>query len=417
MTDKTGFSLKLKSDASQRLAVVLINVFIFALAYAILRAPAFVSLAFILLVIVGLLAADKYRIIAWVYDLFIRHKKLAFTVAFLCAMAMPLLFAPKSSQYIAHIAVMACIYSMVCLGLNFQMGSADMVNFAPAAFMGIGAYSMAVVTVNMGLSGWIGILAAIFFSCTAGLLIGLPTLRTKGYYLSLVTMALQLVFTQLIKNIPYFGGPNGITGVKSLSIGDFAFYKSYTLFGIKLAPHVPLFFFCLLILIFFIYIAMRVGVSHYGLSLNTIAQDEVAANCLGINCNRRKLFAFIIGSIFCGIGGALNAGLTSFVGPSDYTFARSLIFICMVILGGMDNPIGVVVGAFLLTVLTEKLREFADYAQLIYALVLVTVLIVRPAGLIPKRVRNYCALFNRKLRQLAEPAAPSVSEQTFQSEN
>ncbi|MEG1661800.1 MAG: branched-chain amino acid ABC transporter permease, partial [Clostridiales bacterium] len=116
------------------------------------------------------------------------------------------------------------------------------------------------------------------------------------------------------------------------------------------------------------------------------------------NCDRRKLFAFVIGTIFCGIGGALNAGLTSFVGPSDYTFARSLVFICMVILGGMDNPIGVVVGAFLLTVLTEKLRDFADYAQLIYAVILVTVLIVRPAGLIPKRIRNYCALFGKKLR-------------------
>ncbi|MEG2213159.1 MAG: branched-chain amino acid ABC transporter permease, partial [Clostridiales bacterium] len=380
MAKSKGFLLKLPTKASERAVVIALNILMFGMVYLILRSSAFVSLGLIVCVIVGLLLADKFKIISWVYDLFIANKKLALVIAAICIFALPILFAPKSSQYIAHIAVMATIYSMVCLGLNFQMGSTNMVNFAPAAFMGIGAYAMAVFTVRMGLSAWVGMLAAIFFSCTAGLLIGLPTLRTKGYYLSLVTMALQLTFTQLIKNIPYLGGPNGITGVKSLSIADFSFYKSYTVFGMKMAPHIPLFFFCLLLLFGMVYIAMRVGVSHYGLTLNNIAQDEVAANCLGVNCDRRKLFAFVIGSIFCGIGGALNAGLTSFVGPSDYTFARSLVFICMVILGGMDNPIGVVVGAFLLTVLTEKLRDFADYAQLIYAVILVTVLIVRPAG-------------------------------------
>jgi branched-chain amino acid transport system permease protein len=148
-----------------------------------------------------------------------------------------------------------------------------------------------------------------------------------------------------------------------------------------------------------VYIAMRVYVSRYGLALNTIAQDEIAANCLGVDVSRQKLLAFVLGGVFCGVGGALYAGLTSFVGPNDFTFARSLVYICMVILGGMDNPVGVVVGAFLLTVVTEKLRHFADYAQLVYALLLVIILIVRPAGLIPKRVRDYCALFNRRPRQ------------------
>lgn len=381
---------------AESLLVVLANIIIFGIVFLMFRLSEIGSMITIVCVIVGLLYSDKKGYINFVFDMYIRHKKLSFISAFVCMMMLPILFAPATQQYIAHIAVMATIYSMVCLGLNFQMGSTDMVNFAPAAFMGIGAYSMAVITVKMGLSPWIGMLAAIFFSCMAGLLIGLPTLRTKGYYLSLVTMALQLAFTQFIKNIDFFGGPNGISGVKSLSIGDFSFYKSYTVFGIKLAPHFPLFLLCIIILIILVYIAMRVNVSRYGLALNNIAQDEVAANCLGINCDRQKLFAFIIGSIFCGIGGALYAGLSHFVGPTDYTFARSLIFICMVILGGMDNPIGVVVGALLLTVLTEKVRSFADYGQIIYGVILVTVLIVRPAGLVPKRIRNYCLLFNKK---------------------
>ncbi|MDO4581910.1 MAG: branched-chain amino acid ABC transporter permease [Bacillota bacterium] len=381
----------------ENLLVIAANIIMFAIVYFMLSASEMVSLIIIAAVIVGLLLADKQGYINWLFALFIRHKKVAFISAMLCIIALPLLLATE--RYIAHIACMAVIYAMVCLGLNFQMGSTDMVNFAPAAFMGIGAYTMAVFTVNMGVSPWLGFLSAIVFSCIAGILIGLPTLRTKGYYLSLVTMALQLAFTQLIKNIPYLGGPNGISGVKSLNIGEFFFYKSYTVFGVKLAPQIPLLFLCLFILVLMVYIAMRVYVSRWGLSLNNIAQDEVAADCLGVNCNRQKLFAFVIGSIFCGIGGALYGGLASFVGPTDFTFARSLIFICMVILGGMDNPIGTVVGALLLTVIMEKVRSFADYGQIIYAVILVTVLIVRPAGLVPKRVRDYCSLFKGKLQR------------------
>jgi branched-chain amino acid transport system permease protein len=184
---------------------------------------------------------------------------------------------------------------------------------------------------------------------------------------------------------------------------------------VKLAPHFFYLIFCILTLALLYYVAIRISISRYGLALNNIAQDEIAANCFGVKVSGCKLFAFLIGAIFCGIGGALYASLTSFVGPNDFTFARSLIFICMVILGGMDNLAGVLVGAFLLTVITEKLRGFSDYAQLIYALLLVIILIVRPSGLIPKRVRNYCTLFGRELlpssrQDAAESDEPSAAQ-------
>lgn len=287
---------------------------------------------------------------------------------------------------------------MVGLGLNFQMGSTDMVNFAPAAFMGIGAYSMAVVTTKLTLSPWLGMGVAIIMSVGMGLVIGLPTLRTKSYYLSLVTMALQLTFTMLLYNIPYLGGPNGISGIAPLSIGGFSLLESYTIFGIKLAPQIPYLILCIGILILFAYIAMRVYISRIGLSLNLISQDEVSAGCMGVNLSRQKLLAFIIGAIFCGVAGALYASYMSYAGPEDFNFSKSLMFICMVILGGMDNVIGVITGAFILTVIMEKLRVFSDFQQLVYGIVLVTILIIRPAGLIPKRVRNYCQSFGRKIR-------------------
>ena len=384
--------------------VLLCNILIFGLAYVMLRLSYQYSLAFVALTIAALLFMEKKGYVNMLFALYIRNKKAGFITALLCILALPVLLA--GMRYESHIAVMASIYAMVCLGLNFQMGSTNMVNFAPAAFMGIGAYSMAVITVKVWGSAWIGLVMAIVMCAFAGLLIGLPTLRTKSYYLSLVTMALQLTFTQLIKNIPYLGGPNGLSGVKTFSIGGLSLFKSLALPGLgKTAPHFLYLFLCSAILIILIYIAMRVYVSRFGLALNTIAQDEIAANCLGVNVSGMKLFAFIIGGVFCGVGGALYAGLTSFVGPNDFTFARSLVYICMVILGGMDNPVGVTDGAFLLTVVTEKLRPFADYAQLVYALLLVVILIVRPSGLVPKRVRNYCTLFKRSPRQETEESA------------
>ena len=95
--------------------------------------------------------------------------------------------------------------------------------------------------------------------------------------------------------------------------------------------------------------------------------------------------------------GTLYGSYTSYVGPDDFSFSRSLMIICMVIMGGMDNVIGVLTGAFILTVITEKLRVFSDFQQLVYGLILLTVLIARPAGLVPKRVRNYCLNFKKEI--------------------
>ncbi|MEL7563639.1 MAG: branched-chain amino acid ABC transporter permease [Dehalobacterium sp.] len=377
------------------IGVILINILIFALIYVIISSDFAVSMITLLATIIILLILDKKGLINEIFTIFIQHKKVAFISTIILMLIFPMLLADK--RYIAHIAIIVTIYGMAALGLNFQMGSTDMVNFAPAAFMGIGAYTLGVFTSKLGMSPWIGLAVAIITSGIMGLLIGIPTLRTKSYYLSLVTMAIQLAFTMVLFNIPYLGGPNGITGVKPMSFGNFSLVKSYTVFGFKMAPQIPYLYLCLIVLALFIFIAMRVYISRIGLSLNTIAQDEVAANCMGVNITARKLFAFVIGAIFCGVAGALYGSYTSYVGPDDFGFPKSLMIICMVILGGMDNTIGVVTGAFILTVITEKLRVFSDFQQLVYGLILLTVLIVRPAGLIPKRVRNYCLVFKKNI--------------------
>jgi branched-chain amino acid transport system permease protein len=162
-----------------KILTIACNILVFGLVFLMLRLPYQFSLTLVAAVIAALLYMEKSGAINSVFSLYIRNKKLAAASAVICMLAIPVLLA--TFRYQSHIAVMAVIYSMVCLGVNFQMGSANMVNFAPAAFMGIGAYSMAVTTVKLGVSPWFGLLVAIVLCAGAGLLIGLPTLRTKGY--------------------------------------------------------------------------------------------------------------------------------------------------------------------------------------------------------------------------------------------
>lgn len=387
-----------KNNSFQNSAVfvILINLFIALVLRTILISDYVVSLSLIVVIIVALLLIERWNVVNKVFDLYNKHIPAALISGILLfVFILPVSFTDKN--YVAHIMCMCIIYAITCLGVNFQMGSTDMTNFAPAAFMGIGAYSLATCTLKFGWSAWIGLIFAVVFSGLFGLIIGLPTLRTKGYYLSLVTMAIQIAFTELMRNLRYFGGSDGMSGVKRFQI-DFIklangepleLYKRYKVFGIKFAPQIPYLILCMIILTILAYIAIRVYHCRSGLSLNVIAQDQTAAGCFGINTTRQKLFAFVIGGVFCGVAGCLNAGLNSYAGPTEYNFAKSLMLICMVILGGMDNSIGIIVGAFLLTIISEKLRDFADFQQLAYGLILVIMLIVRKNGLIPKRTRNF----------------------------
>jgi branched-chain amino acid transport system permease protein len=144
-----------------------------------------------------------------------------------------------------------------------------------------------------------------------------------------------------------------------------------------------------LILLLLIIVAKRLYTSRIGLAWNAIEEDEIVAATQGINLTNVKLLSFSIGSIFAGVAGSIYAHYSSFIGTEDFDFNKSLIFICMVLLGGMDNPVGVTIGAVILTVIDEKLRVYADYRMLMYSIILIVVLIVRSQGLLPKRNRIY----------------------------
>lgn len=334
-----------------------------------------------------LIFGEKKGYVEQAYKTVEKSRGLTLTVFVVCLLLLP--FFLKGNSYLLHILVIAGIYAMVALGLNFQIGSMGQVNFAPAAMFGVGAYTSAMASVHYGASPWVGMIAAIVMTAFMGIIFGFPALKTRGFYFSLVTIALQTIFVLLVINIDWLGGPNGIPGIPAFSIFGHSLKKVGTLFGMTIPYQLNYIYLTFFLLILLIIVSRRLYTSRFGLAWNAIEEDEIVAATQGINLTKLKLLSFSIGSVFAGIAGSIYAHYTSFIGTEDFDFNKSLIFICMVLLGGMDNPIGVSIGAVLLTIIDEKLRIFADYRMLMYSIILIVVLIVRSQGLLPKRNRKY----------------------------
>ncbi len=378
------------------LLVAAINAVSAALIYVAVTGRFYVSMSAVALIVTSLIYLERVGLVDELFRLYSSNRRAALLTLSVILFLFP--FTIRKSPYLVHIAVMACLYAITAMGLNFQMGSTDMTNFAGGAFFGMGAYTSALLNMKTGISPWLGIPAALVMTVLLAYLIGLPTLRTKGYYLSLVTIAMQTMFTLLIINTDWVGGPNGVAGITPFSLGSYSFRSPLWLFGYRLPYQAHYFYLSAVVLLCAGYVASRLHTSRVGLCWNTIGEDEIAARCQGINPASAKLLAFCAGGAFAGVAGAIYAHYISFIGPEDFDFTKSLMIICMVILGGMDNVTGVTVGAVLLTLIDEKLRDFTDYRMLLYGVILLTVLLLRPEGLIPKRVRRYELLLGRTWR-------------------
>jgi len=319
--------------------------------------------------------------------LFEEMKILAGVVFILMLLAVPFVF--QSSPYLIHICVMAGLYAILALGLNFQLGSTNVVNFATAASYGIGAYTSALLAVHYHLSFWPGIVIGGSVASLFGLLLGIPCMKTKDYYLSLVTIAFGLIVYVLLINFSWTGGPNGIPNIPAPSLAGHSFRDPLNFFGFSLPFQSNFFYLIFLLVGGALFVAHRLHHSRVGLTWNAIREDEIAARCQGIDVTWYKILAFCIDAFFGGVAGTVYAHYIGFISPENFAFIVSVVVVTMVILGGMDNVFGVVIGAILLTVLPEKFRAFEDLRLLIYGVIVVTMLMFRPQGLFPQKLRVY----------------------------
>src|SRR5215468_1320048 len=292
------------------------------------------------------------------------------------------------NHFVLLLVVTVLLYTVATLGLNVQFGYAGVLNFAGASFFGIGAYTSAVLNAHTGVPHLLVLLIGGLLAALIGSLLLLPVLRTRGHYAALVTIAFALLLKTFLEVNDVLGGPQGLQ-VKGMRLLGWSFNDNVDIGKIELSFYLSYFGVSLLLLIAAFVLVRRLERSWIGLNLDALRLDETAANCFGLNIVRWKITAFLIGNFLIGIAGALFGMVGGFVAPNNYTFADSLILVSILLLGGIGNPLGLIVATIIVVVVPEKLQTIQEYRFLLYALMVIAVLLFRPEGLLPRPVRRY----------------------------
>lgn len=299
-------------------------------------------------------------------------------VLFIAFMVLPLF----TSMYQTTVYSLAFLYVMLALGLNIVVGIAGQLVLGYAAFYAVGAYTYALLYQYLGLGFWVCLPIAGFITVIAGLLLAFPVLRLRGDYLAIVTLGFgEIVRLLLINWADFTGGNQGISNIPRPG-----------LFGIELSPEgatVYIYYLCLFAAIITIVIVARLINSRVGLALQALREDEIASEAMGIDLRKVKLAAFALGSCWAGFAGVLFAARNSYINPTSFTFMESAMILSMVVLGGMGSIVGVTLAALVLALMPEYLRAFSEYRMLIFGLLMVTMMIFRPQGIIPPAKRKY----------------------------
>ncbi len=342
-----------------------------------------------------------------------RHDRRAALVAMiaigLVLAAAPFLVGAGLGHSWVRILDFVLLYIMLALGLNIVVGYAGLLDLGYIAFYAVGAYVYALLSsphFGLHLPFWIVLPLGALVAAMFGVLLGAPTLRLRGDYLAIVTLGFGEIIRIFLNNlnapVNITNGPQGVNLIDPIGIGGFALNKSLSLFGVAI-PGTYLYYYLFLILaLAVIFVSLRLQDSRIGRAWVAIREDEVAAAAMGINTRNVKLLAFAMGASFGGLSGGLYASFQGFVSPESFTLLESIIILCMLVLGGMGNIPGVILGAILLTVLPESLRYLGelqkllfgrvladpnDLRLLVFGLALVLIMLFRPAGLLPSKRR------------------------------
>jgi branched-chain amino acid transport system permease protein len=249
----------------------------------------------------------------------------------------------------------------VLLALSIYLTlSCGMLTVANAAFMGLGAYTAAWLTLKSGMALWPALVAGVFLPAIIALAIGRPTLRLSGVYLAMATLAFGEVVRIIILNSEELtGGALGLNAIPQLT----------EWYDVAAA------------LIVAFYVLLRLAQSRIGRTMLAIAQDETATELMGLNVRAYKLFAFVAGAGLAGLAGGLNAHFTFFISPNEYGFDRGVEILAMGVLGGTGSPWGAVIGGVLITLLPEILRGLGHYRPLINGVILIVIILYSTKGL------------------------------------
>lgn len=279
------------------------------------------------------------------------------------------------------------IVVVACLGLNVQFGYAGVVNFAGASFFGVGGYTAAVLSRGTGMPHLLVLFCGGVAAALVGTVLLLPVLRTRGHYAALVTIAFALLFRTFLEVNDTLGGPQGLK-LRELVIGPFHFNDPVALGPFEGSFYLRYVALALALLILAFGLAQRLERSSVGVALDAVRLDELAAASFGLDVARWKITAFTLGNFVTGVAGALSAFMIGFIAPNNYTFAESLIFVSILLLGGIGNPWGLSLATAIVILLPEKLQVIQEYRFLLFSAMVILILLYRPAGLLPRPLRR-----------------------------
>ncbi|GII65891.1 branched-chain amino acid ABC transporter permease [Sphaerisporangium krabiense] len=276
-----------------------------------------------------------------------------------------------ATPYALSVMTSAAIFVMLASGLNIVVGFCGLLDLGYVAFYAVGAYTSGVLATRLDLPLWATVPAVVAVTALAGVVIGAPTLRLRSDYLAIVTLGFGEIIRITANNLEITGGPSGIYGIPGLTGSPVVFYY-ITVAVVALA----------------VVGASRLGRSRLGRAWRFVREDEDAAEAMGVHTYRVKLAAYVAGAVWGGLAGVLFAAQVSAISPGSFTFLSSALVLMAVVLGGMGSSPGVVIGAVVVSLLPEVLRDFADHRFLLFGVLLIVVMLLRPQGLWPHRSRE-----------------------------
>ncbi|MGH8760427.1 MAG: ABC transporter permease subunit [Burkholderiales bacterium] len=325
-------------------------------------------------------------------------------------LVLPFVLASVGTAWV-RITNLAILFIFLSLGLNIVVGFAGLLDLGYIAFYAVGAYTYALLAsphFGLHLPFWVILPIGAALACLFGVLLGAPTLKLRGDYLAIVTLGfgeiVRIFLNNLSQPVNLTNGPQGVTLIDPFTIGNFNFARSEAVFGLTFSGPIKYYYLLMLVLLAVIVINLRLENSRIGRAWVAIREDEVAAQAMGINTRNIKLLAFAMGASFGGIAGGMFSAMQGFISPESFVVVESIMVLSMVVLGGMGNIGGVVIGALLLSFVPEVLRYTVEPAQravfgrmliepevirmLLFGLALVLMMLYRPAGIWPSKTRK-----------------------------
>ncbi|WP_162794743.1 branched-chain amino acid ABC transporter permease [Nonomuraea lactucae] len=326
------------------------------------------------LAVAGVLSA--YGVLAWISAMSERHRIFSIAVLLGCALMLP--FTQAGTGYWMTVASSIGVYAATAIGLNIVVGLAGLLDLGYVAFLGIGAFTAANLAhaVPFPVAALAGAVTAGVF----GVVVGSPTLRVRGDYLAIVTLAFGEIFFRAAQNDigGLTGGANSIPGIPPINVLGLAFNEPVG----GLPGGSRYYMISVLMVAGAMAVLANLRRSRTGRAWLAIREDEDVARAMGVRTGRAKIVAFLVGATLAGLAGAVFAHKLGTVGYESFDFSESVTLLAAVVLGGMGTVPGAVVGASLLFVLPEKLREFSDYRLMLFGLALILIMRFRPQGLV-----------------------------------